>query len=140
MHGSRRFAPGITLVEMLAALAILGTILTGLVLAMSRHRTQWHDANRKLEAVRATQHLLNTRWDKTKEIPASGSGDLEHAEGLRWRTRPSADATRREDEPRLIQLTVRGEEQAPEAEALVRVPLFLPPKEENESGDADGSG
>ena len=79
---------GLTLIEVVAGLALLGTLLTTLLLAHSRHARQIRAAQDKLAAVNALDGLL-TRWEIERvQVPQRERGDLPGHPDLGWRTRP----------------------------------------------------
>lgn len=82
----RSRARGLTLIEVVAAIAILGTLLVGVVLAKSRHTRQAALAQNKMQAVVLTDELIAGWWDRPEGVPASDSGVLSEEDGLRWQT------------------------------------------------------
>ena len=82
---------GLTLIEVLAAIAILGTILVGIVVAKARHTRQIALTARRNVAVRAADEMI-TRWWASKEgIPIGQSGTVAADETLSWETRQVAN-------------------------------------------------
>jgi prepilin-type N-terminal cleavage/methylation domain-containing protein len=100
---SRRYArqsthshrPGVTLIEVLAGLVILGTLLVSIAAARGRFARQWIEADRRLAAVRSADALLG-QWmaGPPQNIPLRGQGELPGVPKFDWRTRtiPSRDA------------------------------------------------
>lgn len=82
-------AAGLTLIEVIAAIAILGAILTGIVVAQSRHLRQIAATERTDRAVAAAEALLERWWADPATLPVGASGRLDGAE-LRWATREVA--------------------------------------------------
>ena len=83
-----------TLVEVVAGLALLGSVLVAMLLARAGYMRQAARANRRLEAVAAADALL-AAWHRDPAILHPGSGGTVAGEGqLAWRTRlvPSAEA------------------------------------------------
>ncbi len=85
---------GITLLEVLAGLAILGTLFTAMLFAQRDHRSQFERAQRKMIAVEAADQLLTHWWSQSSLIPQDAAGQVaeevpdlkrEHAR-LSWRT------------------------------------------------------
>lgn len=68
----RRSAYGLTLVELLAAMAILGGVLVGLMTARHWHMQQWTKARQKQLAVQAADRLL-TNWQCSSRVPTERS-------------------------------------------------------------------
>jgi prepilin-type N-terminal cleavage/methylation domain-containing protein len=77
---------GLTLLEIIAAIAILGTILVGIVLAKSRHTRQYALSERKTAAVQAADRLISAWWMSPNGIPLEDSGLIEADESLTWQT------------------------------------------------------
>ena len=80
-------ARGLTLIEVVAAIAILGTLLVGVVLAKSRHTRQAALAQTKMQAVLLTDELIAGWWDGADGVPIGDEGVLSEADALRWQTR-----------------------------------------------------
>lgn len=74
-----------TLVEVLAGLALLGSLLATSMLVKARNTRQMALSNRRLVAVEATEKLLQSWWTK-KTLPLAGSGVLPGQADLTWRT------------------------------------------------------
>ncbi|MDB5357387.1 MAG: hypothetical protein JWN24_3840 [Phycisphaerales bacterium] len=85
-----------TLVEVLAALVLLGTILTSLTIARGRFLRQWAVADRRLRAIKAVDAMLS-QWiaGSPDTIPAPGRGLLEDVPNTMWRTRRIQSAAAR---------------------------------------------
>ncbi len=71
----------------MAAVAILGVILVGVVLAKSRHTHQVALAERQQMAVRAADALLAEWWKSVDGVPVGKWGVLEDEPSLVWETR-----------------------------------------------------
>jgi len=76
-----------TLIEVLAGLLVLGTLLAAVTIARGRFLTQWADADRRLLVTRAADNLL-AHWlaDSSHNVPLAGQGSLDGAPGYDWRT------------------------------------------------------
>ena len=81
----RRQARGVTLVEVLGALALLGTLLVWLIVGQARLVRQTGRAQRKIEAVKIADQLLTTWWQNRTNFPYQGSGPA--GPDLIWQTR-----------------------------------------------------
>lgn len=82
-----RRAFGLTLVEAVAGIAVLGALLTGVLVAASRLRVQDARAARRIEACAIADELLAGWWAKPERLPRSGEGPVRGRKGWRWRTR-----------------------------------------------------
>jgi len=80
-----------TLVEAVVGMALLGTMLVAMLLAMSRMNVQSARAERRLEAARVLDGLLRRWWEQPDRIPRNSEGvDAEFPDWL-WRTRRIED-------------------------------------------------
>jgi len=75
-----------TLVEVLAGTALLGTLLAGLLVSSSRLTALSRRSYEKEEACRAADDLLDGWWPKKEKIPRNQSGDVPNHPGWSWRT------------------------------------------------------
>jgi len=85
-----RLRQGFTLIEVVAGLAILGSVLAGVTLAHARHTRQRAEAQRRLIAVAAAHSLLTEWWQEDVDpLPQNDNGPItglaQHT-GLSWRT------------------------------------------------------
>lgn len=127
---------GLTLIEVVAALVILGTILVGIVLSRSRHSRQIALSERKMQALRAADGLLSRWWSSPEGIPLDASGDVESDPSLRWRTEVRARPGLEELDVRVVRLEIletRSTGRIHSDEVLADVELLLanPPKQED---------
>lgn len=135
-------ATGLTLIEVLAAIAILGTVLAGVVLSKSRHTHQLALSRRKNEAVRAADRLIGGWWTGSEGVPVGKSGPIEADASLTWRTRivPN-DAIARLD-ARVVRVEIldagQGENGPAPAAPVVTVDLVLPLEEDDRQEGTDG--
>jgi prepilin-type N-terminal cleavage/methylation domain-containing protein len=77
---------GLTLVEVVAGLALLSTLLVAVLTAKARATRQWTSANRRLEAVAAADRMLVGWWQDRAKFPRASSGHVTGDVGLAWRT------------------------------------------------------
>src|SRR5687768_4560564 len=84
---SSRARRGATLIEVLAGLVLLGTILSSALVARGRFQRQWRAADDKLAAVRAADDLVS-RWIALPPgaAPVPGEGVVSQGPDLTWRT------------------------------------------------------
>jgi hypothetical protein len=83
----RRSGAGLTLIEVVAGLALLGGLLVTILLARGRFVTRGRDVDRSLEACRLADELLERWWQDRRKIPRNGAGEIPGRYGWRWRTR-----------------------------------------------------
>lgn len=140
---------GMTLIEVVAAVAILGTVLVGIVLAQSRHTRQRSMAARQAVAVQVADAMLSAWWASPDGVPRDAGGGVDGYPGLHWRTRVVAhdgiaplggevlrftmwdSAARHNARP-----AARENDEAEEPNALVVVELVVP----TDDRSADGGG
>src|SRR5436190_9188313 len=89
-RASRRPTPArrlaMTLVEVVAGLALLGTLLAAVLVVRARYAHQSAAAERRLQAVAAADALLSAWHRDPPSLPRSGSGHVEGDAQLAWRT------------------------------------------------------
>lgn len=127
-HGKRQ--RGLTMVEVLAALVILGSLLTAIVTAATRSSRQWARADRKLQAVVVADQLLEQWWADPKTMPRQDTGDITDDSSFRWRTQVIPNRELEKLDTEIIRLEMF--DQRPEAvsrEPIVAVELILPTKQ-----------
>lgn len=121
---NRRFRPssrashGATLIEVLAGLVILGTILSSAVIARGRFQRQIRDADDRLAAIRAADELVG-KWlsQPVGTAPVPGSGTAGSSDDLIWRTSWVPDRAARRLGARIARLDIL------DRRALSRAPL-----------------
>ncbi|CAN0317727.1 unnamed protein product, partial [Ectocarpus fasciculatus] len=78
---------GVTLIEVLAALALLGSLAVAMVLSRARLVEQHQRAEQKLQAVEVANDLQAGWWaEDPNAIPIETSGDIEDNPGWVWET------------------------------------------------------
>ncbi len=120
---------GLSLVEVVAAIVILGTILVGVVLAKARHTRQLALAQQQQTAVRAADELLSGWWVSREGVPTEGRGQLATQPGMVWETRLVENGEVQRLGARVVRLEVRlaeGLERAGAEDVLVKVDLAQP--------------
>ncbi len=85
---SSRRCRGATLIEVLAGLALLGSLAVAMVLAKADLTAQDALARHKLAAAAAADRLMTGWWADPAAMPRDDRGDVPGQPGLRWRTRP----------------------------------------------------
>jgi type II secretory pathway pseudopilin PulG len=73
-----------TLIEVMAGLALLGTLLVTILLAKGRYTRMWARANLRSQAVSAADHLLTAWWATSDSLLRPDAGGTDVAE-LAWR-------------------------------------------------------
>jgi type II secretory pathway pseudopilin PulG len=76
-----------TLIEVLAGLVVLGTVLASITIVRGRFMRQAGRAHQKIEAVRQADELISTWLSGPPEaIPVPSQGSLQATSKLFWRT------------------------------------------------------
>jgi type II secretory pathway pseudopilin PulG len=116
---------GLTLVEVLAAVALLGTLLAASLIAAGRAKVQAADARRRLEAVERLDALLEDWWAQKDEIRIDATGPVGKDGRWQWRTRTVSNESAGAVEARVVAVEIRpaGEADQPPA---ARVEILLP--------------
>jgi type II secretory pathway pseudopilin PulG len=109
----------VTLIEVLAGLVILGTLLVSIAAARGRFARQWVEADRRLAAVRAADAML-AQWmaGAPQNIPVQGHGELPGVAKCGWRTNAVAGPGAEELRAVVVRLEVFDQT------ARTREPLF----------------
>ena len=91
---------GATLIEVLAGLVVLGTVLSSVLIARGRFLRQYGDAQQKIAAARAADALLEKWMTGPPETIPLGEQPLDGSADFRWRTQRiiNPDAARLESQ------------------------------------------
>ncbi len=76
----------LTLIEVIAGIAILGVVLVSIAMATGRLRRQSYLSSRRVEAYRAADELLAGWWSDLEKLPRNGSGVVPSHDNWHWRT------------------------------------------------------
>jgi prepilin-type N-terminal cleavage/methylation domain-containing protein len=77
---------GLTLIEVVAGLALLSVLLVAVLTAKARATRQWINSARRLEATAAADRLLTRWWPDRAHFPRDAAGRVPGDSGLFWRT------------------------------------------------------
>jgi prepilin-type N-terminal cleavage/methylation domain-containing protein len=123
----RKRPRGLTLVEVVAGLALLSTLLVAVLTTKARVTRQWSHAQRKLQAVAAADRLLAEWWPRRGDaFPRQSSGRVSGDTGLRWRTMPVANEPLNALRTTAIRLDILDERAArPGEDVLASVEVVL---------------
>jgi hypothetical protein len=121
-----------TLVEVIAGMALLASVLVAMLLARAGYMRQTARANRRLEAVAAADALL-TAWHRDPATLHPGSGGPVAGDGqLAWRTRLVASAEAESLGARVVRLEVLDERPAASPSPVLATVEFLVEPENHE--------
>src|SRR5690349_10700859 len=120
---------GTTLVEVIAALVILGTILAAMLIARGRFVRQDVQARRRIEATRALDALVH-RWmnGPVSAIPVQATGSLGDDSGQTWSTHLMRDPAAEEIGARVLHVDVFDRS---ERQPIVALDLLIHPEQSN---------
>ena len=132
VSGHRR--QGTTLIEVLAGLLLLGTLLVSVTVARGRFIQQWTAADRKLTAIRwADSQIAQWLAGPVTAVPVGGEGTLDAPAKCSWRTRRVADTSAESLGAAVIRLEIIDRENGNAALASVDFLLHVAPAAGSES-------
>jgi len=76
---------GMTLVEAAVGMAIMATLLTAVVMSVSKLSRQSQAAQERLAACEVADSLLETWWATPEGVPDQGQGTIQGRQGWTWR-------------------------------------------------------
>ena len=118
-----------TLIEVLAGLVIIGTLLASMIVAKSRFVRQWHSSNARMEAIVIADKLLAQWWQTPEKFPRSDEGPVPDNERFHWRTRIVDDFNTEESNIEIVEivrLEIFGSDNEKETRPLASVEIVLP--------------
>lgn len=135
---------GLTLIEVVAGIAILGVILVGIVMARSRHIHQLAEVGRVRRAIELTDRMVEQWWITPQALPIDKTGSVPGDESLVWRTRVERHDVLDPMGARVVRVEVFEAQTTAVADALpeplVALDLVLPQPPEPEETDDAGPG
>ncbi len=117
---------GLTLIEVVAGLALMGTLLAGMLTAKSRFTRQQVQSQRVLVAVEALDALLIERWDEFHVIQRGSHGDFDGLEDMTWRASIVTSGAASDWHCRVIRIEVLDQVERSRGESLASVELLVP--------------
>ena len=141
---------GLTLIEVVAGLALMGTLLAGMLTAKSRFTRQQVQSQRVLIAVEALDALLIEHWDEFQVMQRGWHGDFDGLDDMSWRASFVASGAASDWHCRVIRIEVLDQVERSRGESLASVELLVPDpdylkeiaskegtEEDKEQGDSD---
>jgi prepilin-type N-terminal cleavage/methylation domain-containing protein len=117
---------GLTLIEVLAALALLSTLLVGILLAGHRHTGQIRRSRQALDVLHRVDELMY-RWMATDGlIPREATGRLPGEEEFLWKTRVVSQDHAESLRIDVVRLEVFSRREASSDRPLVALDLAVP--------------
>ena len=129
---------GVTLIETVAAVAILGSSLVSLVMASAKLTVQSRRAQDRIVACEIADNQLRNWWQDPKKLPRNASGQVPEYEGWTWRTRETENKQADDLRGRAVVLEIRSPA-AKDSDPSVSVEIILPKKtnDNKKRNDAD---
>jgi prepilin-type N-terminal cleavage/methylation domain-containing protein len=115
---------GLTLIEVIAGLALMGILLAGMLNAKSRFTRQHQHAQRVLIAVDALDRLLIKHWSELGAIEADERGEFEGRPDMFWKAGVVNNDTAGEWHCRVVRIKVFDTKPDTYTEPLVSVELM----------------
>lgn len=131
---------GLTLVEVVAGLALLASLLVGCLTAYGRQTHQVRQARLRLTAVQVADALLAQWFQNSDSIPVDAQGSFEGPRQLFWSTRliPDEDATLLASQ--VLRLDIVAPLEQPDQVTILSVDILVPkrlPAEEEKTEKAE---
>lgn len=122
-------------------MAIVGTLLAGMLTAKARHTRQLAEAERQLAAVRAADELIAAWWVSSTGVPIGRQGVVPGDVPWRWRTNIVENDSIRELRARVVRVEIQdpsaGASDAGDAsKPIITVELVVPVVEWPGDGEA----
>jgi len=117
---------GLTLIEVVAGLALMGTLLAAMLSAKSDFASQHHYAQRVLIAVDAMDELLMNHWQDIKQLEDLGAGNFNQHKDLTWTAKPIDDPNATDWYCRILRVQVLDTTAGPNDPPLASVDLLIP--------------
>ncbi len=119
---------GLTLVEVLAALTLVGGLLAGAVMANGRFTRQRAAAEDRQAAIEALDAMLHQWWQDPETIPIDEAGHFDD-KALTWRTRQVTQPLPDPLTGTIVRVSVHPAEPRP-SNPIVSVDLLVPERTE----------
>lgn len=127
--------PGLTLIEVMTALALLSTLLVTVLLGFTRNARHLRAALVQRRAVAAVDALLYDWLQRGQDPPRQGEGDLPGMEGYRWETRVVSRKLRQSLGLEIVRLQVHAKDPTYPAQAVLMLELPLTAAQAPASGE-----
>ena len=115
---------GLTLIEVVAGLALMGTLVAAMLSAKGRFTAQHYRAQRVLYATEALDSLLLERWPDLGSIERTEHGELDNHQDMAWRASVIENLTTTDLHCRVIRIEVIDTLDESDSDPLVDVELL----------------
>lgn len=120
------FSPAFTLVEVIAGIALLGTLLAGLMLGFSAHVRQYRAAALRIQSIEKLDRQLELWYAAGGTLPVDSEGPLSSEPPLTWRTSTVHSAPAGRLNSVIVRVEVRRPGRADSSPPVVTVELLHP--------------
>lgn len=118
-------AYGMTLIEVLGALALMGSLVVSLLCAKANAMRQGAVAERRLQAVQLADQLLTEWWPSAEKFPRDQTGQADQLE-LAWRTRSVVNKDLEQIGTSVLCLEILEQRPATAGQVLASVEVVVP--------------
>lgn len=118
--------PGFTLVEVIAGVALLGTLLAGLMLGFSKHVRQYQAARLRIQAIDKLDRQLELWYANGDELPIDSEGPLSAQPPLTWHTTTVRSPQAQRLNAVIVRVEVRRSDRADSSPPVIAVELLHP--------------
>jgi type II secretory pathway pseudopilin PulG len=115
-----------TLIEVIAGLTLMATVLVGSLLSFAAHQKQRRFADAKIAAVTIADDLLHVMSNSPDGIPATGRGRIPGQRNWFWQTSVVGAMAPAQTPIRVIRFEIMEQSSPGQIRALVTVDLFQP--------------
>jgi len=132
---------GLTLIEVVAGLALLASLLVGCLTAYGHHVRQVRQARQRLAAVRAADALLAQWFQESGRIPVAAQNSFAGAGQLCWRTRLISDPGAELLASQVVRLEILPPLDQPDRTTILSIDVLAPkalPGEDEQAEKAKG--
>ena len=120
-------ARGLTLLEVVAGMALMATLLTTILVAFGSNLRQIRRAQQRLAAIRQADRLLGEWFQQPNLVSVGDSGDIPDNDQMVWRTREISTATGLD--LRVVRLEIFNRKSKTTDKPLAAVDFVLPAPE-----------
>lgn len=136
LHCWRR--PGLTLLEVVAGLTLLATLLVGTMLAYGSHIRQVRAAQQRLQATDIAERILVDWYESEDGVPPRDEDVIAGTDGWRWRTTPLASNDSNPFRARVVRFEIYDPADGVEPVPLVSIDLLVPEEDERPKAEEGG--
>ena len=116
--------PGLTLLEVVVGLVLMGSLLSATLLAFSKHQRQLALANKRIEAVNVAESLIHELSNSRGGFPIRGRGTIPGHPTWNWETMPAGQTVLVTVPLQLVRFSIIEVRESPVR--LVSVDVFRP--------------